>query len=409
MPKFSYRAVDPRGQVVSGSISGDSVLAVRQGLKSDGLTPLEIREGAGGLLAAALPSFTPKREIGGEALSHFCRQLSVIIMSGVNILKGLEIMSRQTPDRLMRAEVLRIFREVQTGRNISEAMRSQSSRVPEMLAGMVATGEASGRLEDVLRTMAEFYEREHRIKQKIKSASVYPAVMALMAVGIIIFFFNFLLPQIMGVITANGGQLPLITRVVIGISEVLSRYYIAILSTLAVLAVMLNRYFSTHAGRLNKDKFILRIPVLGGITRNVATMRFARTAYILIRSGVPMLQGLELIKKNVSNALAEKAIDYASEGLQRGESMALNLARANYFDTMAIQMFSIGEETGELEKILHEMAEYYNQEADAGFARMLAMVEPLMLVFIGGIVSVILISVLLPMMDMFSNVQNLKR
>jgi len=166
-----------------------------------------------------------------------------------------------------------------------------------------------------------------------------------------------------------------------------------------------NRYFKTPGGRLARDRFILKVPMMGAITRNVSTMRFSRTAYILIHSGVPLLQGLELIKKNVNNAVAEKAMDYAIEGLQRGETLAQNLARANYFDTMAIQMFSIGEETGELEKILNEMADYYNQESDAGFTKFLAMVEPIMLVVIGGIVSVIIISVLLPMMDMFSNIK----
>lgn len=405
MPKFSYRALDSRGQVVAGSLSGDSMLAVRQSMKNDGLVALEIREGAGGALSGILSSFKPKREVNGEALSHFCRQLSVIMMSGVNILKGLEIMSQQTPDKVMRSEVGRIFREVQTGRNISEAMRSPGSLIPEMLSGMVATGEASGSLEDVLRTMSEFYDKEHRIKQKIKSASVYPIVMAVMAVGIIILFFNFLLPQILGMITANGGKLPLITRIVIGISEVFTRYYIFILASVAALAVVLNRYFKTPGGRLARDRFMLKVPMIGGIMRNVSTMRFARTAYILIHSGVPLLQGLELIKKNVNNAVAEKAIDYAIEGLQRGETLAQNLARVNYFDTMAIQMFSIGEETGELEKILNEMADFYNQESDAGFTKVLAMVEPMMLVVIGGIVSVIIISVLLPMMDMFSNIK----
>ena len=405
MPKFSYRAIDSRGQVVTGSLSGDSAAALRQNLKNDGLIPLEIMEGAGGALSGVLSSLQFKSEVNGEALSHFCRQLSVIMMSGVNILKGLEIMSQQTPDKTMRSEVGRIFREVQTVKNISEAMRSPGSLIPEMLSGMVATGEASGSLEEVLRTMSEFYEKEHRLKQKIKSASVYPIVMAVMAVGIIVLFFNFLLPQILGMISATGGKLPLITRIVIGISEVFNRYYIIIFASLAALFLLSNRYFKTPGGRLARDRFILKVPMMGAITRNVSTMRFSRTAYILIHSGVPLLQGLELIKKNVNNAVAEKAMDYAIEGLQRGETLAQNLARANYFDTMAIQMFSIGEETGELEKILNEMADYYNQESDAGFTKFLAMVEPIMLVVIGGIVSVIIISVLLPMMDMFSNIK----
>lgn len=405
MPEFSYRAMDPRGQIIHGISSGENEIAVRQNLKKDGLLPVEITKGQARSFGLRLSSLQFKRQIGGEALSHFCRQLSVIMMSGVNLLKGLEIMAQQTPDKWMRSEVERICREVQTGRTISEAMSDRGSLIPELLASMVATGEASGTLEEVLRSMSVFYEKEHRIKQKIKSAAVYPMVLLVMAFGLITFFFNFLLPQMVTLITSSGGKLPLLTRVVMGISEFTSQYFILLLAVIIGLVVCLNRYLKTPAGRLYKDQFILRIPLLGKTLRNVATMRFARTAHILIKSGLPLLQGLDYIKQNVNNALAEKAVDYAIDGLQKGESLAANLAKANYFDGMAIQMFSIGEETGELEKVLEEMADFYDQESDAGFTKLLAMVEPMMLVVIGSIVSVVIISVMLPMMDMFSSIK----
>jgi type IV pilus assembly protein PilC len=405
MPEFSYRAVDPRGEMVAGSLSGDNIPAVRQILKNEGLVPVEIKQSGGGWEALALPSFRLKREISGEALSQFCRQLSVIVMSGVNVLRGLEILAQQTPDKRLASEIDRIYREVQKGRTISEVMEDRVSLMPRLLAGMVATGEASGTLDAVLRSMSVFYEKEHRIKQKIKTASIYPAVMAVMAVGLIVFFFNFLLPQLVTLITESGGQLPLLTRIVIGISEFSTRYFFLIFTILGGLAVLLGMHFQTPRGRLARDRIILRIPMLGKTLRCVATMRFARTAHILIKSGLPLLQGLEYIKQNLNNALAEQAVDYAAEGLQRGESLAANLARAGYFDNLAIQMFSIGEETGELEKVLEEMAEYYDQESDAGFTKLLAMVEPMMLVVIGSIVSTIIISVMLPMLDMVSHIK----
>ncbi|MCL5780000.1 MAG: type II secretion system F family protein [Firmicutes bacterium] len=405
MPKFSYRAMNNRGQMVTGLINGDNELAVRQNLKNEGLLPVEIKKGKARPFALELPSIKLKKQISGEALSHFCRQLSVIMSSGVNLLKGLEIMAQQTPDKLMRSEVERIYREVQTGRTISEAMADRGSLIPELLTSMVATGEASGTLDEVLRNMAAFYEKEHRIKQKIKSAAVYPIVMIVMAVGLIAFFFNFLLPQMVTLITGSGGKLPMLTRTVIGISDFTTKYFVILLAAVLGTVVLLSRYFKTPEGRLNRDKCILRIPLLGKTLRHVATMRFARTAYILIKSGLPLLQGLEYIKQNVNNALAEKAVDYAIEGLQKGESLAPNLAKANYFDSMAIQMFSIGEETGELEKVLEEMADFYDQESDAGFTKLLALVEPMMLVVIGSIVSVVIISVMLPMMDMVSYIK----
>lgn len=401
MPEFSYRAVDARGQLVTGTLSGDSESSVRANLKSEGLLPVRI-EGKGGVFTHSLKL---KREISGEALSQFCRQLSVITRSGVNILKGLEIMARKTPHKQMRSEISRIHREVQKGRTLAEAMGDRGSLIPELLTNMVATGEASGSLDEVLRSMSEFYEKDHRIKQKIKSASIYPIVMMVMAAGLIAFFFNFLLPQMVTLITASGGKLPLLTRIVIEISKFTTKYSVLIIGFLTGLSVLLKLYFKTPGGRLKRDGLILKIPLLGNTMRNVATMRFARTAHILVKSGLPLLQGLVFIKQNVNNALAEKALDYAVEGLQRGESLAANLAKAKYFDAMAIQMFSIGEETGELENVLDEMAGFYNQESEAGFTRLLALVEPMMLLIIGSVVSTVIISVMLPMLDMVSHIR----
>lgn len=403
MPEFSYRAVNNRGQLVTGMINGDNESAARQNLKRDGLLPVEIKKGK--FLALALPGAKLKKKVGSEALSHFCRQLSVIISSGVNLLNGLKIMAQQTPDKLMRSEVERMYREVQTGRTLSEVMAEQGSLIPELLTSMVATGEASGVLDEVLRNMAVFYEKEYRIRQRIKSASAYPIIIIVMAFGLIIFFFNFLLPQMVTLITASGGELPRLTRTVIGISNFISKYHLILLVAALGTAVLLSRYLKTPGGRLNLYKCISRLPLLGKTQRHVATMRFARTAYILTKSGLPLLQGLEYIKQNVNNALAERAVDYAIEGLQKGEPLAANLNKANYFDSMSIQMVSIGEETGELEKLLEEMANFYDQESDTGFTKLLALVEPLMLLVIGSIVSVVIISVMLPMMDMFAHIR----
>ena len=403
MPEFNYRAIDSQGQVVTGSFSGDDVAAVKQMIKSEGLMPLEISRSR--VKGAAAFRLQVRREISGQSLSQFCRQLSVIVMSGVNVLKGLEILARQTPDKNMSSEINRISREVQKGRTISEAMQDPSSRIPRLLSSMVATGEASGTLDEVLRSMSVFYDKEHRIKQKIQSASVYPVIMALMAAGLIAFFFNYLLPQLVTLITSSGGELPVLTQIVMGISSFTTRYAFLILALAAGLIIFSKIYFKSPRGRFLRDKAIARVPLLGPTLRTVATMRFARTAHILIKSGLPLLQGLEYIKLNVNNALAEKAVDYAIEGLQRGESMAANLERARFFDPLAVHMFSIGEETGELEQILEEMTDYYEKEADAGFTRLLALVEPLMLVIIGSIVSVIIISVMLPMLDMVSHIQ----
>lgn len=227
--------------------------------------------------------------------------------------------------------------------------------------------------------------------------------MIFMAIGVIVFFFNFLLPNVVSLITASGGKLPLITTIVIGISNFTTHYFLIIAGLLAGISVLLSVYFKTPGGRYKKDAMLLKIPVLGKTQRSVVTMRFARTTHTLVKSGLPLLQGLDLIRQTVNHALAEKAIDYAIEGLNKGEPMALNLAKANYFDGMALQMIAIGEETGEMEKVLEEMAEYFDQESETGFNRILALVEPMMLLVIGSVISVVIISVMLPMLTMVSS------
>ncbi|MBO8137636.1 MAG: type II secretion system F family protein [Desulfotomaculum sp.] len=405
MPEFSYRAVNSRGEIVNGSVSGDSIVSVLESLKNNGLLPVEIKK-QGVLTGTSFVShLSLKSGISDNALSQFCRQLSVVLTSGINLLKGLEIISQQNQNKKIRLEAERIYREIQTGRTLSEAMADRQSQIPPLLAGMVATGEASGTLEEILRSMAEFYEREHRMKQKIKSAAVYPFLMAVMALALITFFFTFVLPQITAVITASGGKLPFITRIVIAMAEFISNNIAAIITVLIFLGLLLNRFFKTPGGRMKRDALLLKVPLLGKTLKAVATVRFARTAYILVKSGIPLLQGLDYIKQNVNNALAQKAVVLAQQGLQRGESLAENLSKANFFDGMTIHMISIGEETGELERVLKEMAEFYDREAESGFSRLLALVEPVMLLIIGGIVSVIILSVMLPMMDMFSHIK----
>ncbi|NTW04849.1 MAG: type II secretion system F family protein [Peptococcaceae bacterium] len=404
MQDYNYRALDNEGKIVLGSINEENILNVRLSLKNQGLLPVRI-ENVRDSMSFDLKAFKYKKQIKSDVLSQFCRQLAIIIASGINILKGLEIMADKASNKRLRSEITQIHQEVQKGRTIAEAMSGRESYMPNLLTSMVATGETSGSLDEVLINMGEFYENDSRIKQKIKSAAIYPIVMIIMAIGLIIFFFNFLLPQMVTLIAASGSTLPLLTRIVIGIGNIVRDYFLLIFVVLLMIGAGFAISVKTSRGRLVLDRLIFKTPILGVTMRNVTTLRFARTAHILIKSGIPMLQSLDFIKQNLDNALAEQSIDFAIEGLQKGESLALNLDKAKYFDSMAIQMIHIGEETGELENILKEMGDFYNNEAEAGFSKLVAMVEPIMLLVIGSVVSIVIISVMLPMMGMLSNIR----
>ncbi len=398
MGHYRYRAIDSRGKRVTGTYEGENETVVYQYLKSENLLPVAIEKGRRKFFSKQ--SFTLEKKLKSRAVSHFCRQMAVVTKSGVNLIKALDMMQDQTRDKLTNLEVGRIYQAVQTGKSISEAMNETGSLMPPLLSSMVATGEASGRIEEMFRNMADYYEREHRIGQKIKSASIYPTIMVVMAIGILTFFFNFLLPQLINMITLSGGELPFITRVVMGIAEFGSQYFFVILFIFSGILLFLSRYFKTVKGRWVKDQGLSRVPVIGKTLKDVTMMHFAHDLYLLMKSGLPLVESLRYIKNNMNNAVAEKAIEEGINGLLRGGSLSDHIQKTGYFDNMLLQMLTIGEETGELEMLLAEMADYYEREANAGFDKILALVEPALLIVIGLVISVVIISVMLPMMDM---------
>ncbi|MDS1029388.1 type II secretion system F family protein [Bacillota bacterium LX-D] len=406
MRSYSYRAISVQGKMTEGFVSAENTAQAYSSLKKDGYIPVELKETREKNFNSLQNLFCQKKQLSYESLGNICRQLGLIMMTGINILKGLEILAAQSPDKATRLEINRIYQEVQKGRSIAEAMSDQGSLIPKLLAGMVATGEASGTLEQVLYSMAQFYDKEHRMRQKIISASVYPVVMLFLAAGLMLFFFNFLLPQITNMLISTGARLPFLTIIVVDISEVTTHYFFVLFPGLLLIFFVLFKYGQTPRGRIQRDTLLLKLPILGRILRNAETMRFALTAHVLFRSGIPLLEGLNYVQQNLSNSLAQKAVEYAIKGLQRGETLASNLGKAEFFDAMSLQMISIGEETGELERILQEMTEYYTQEVDAGFAKLMSLIEPAMLVVIGGVVSIVILSVMLPMMNMISSLKH---
>ncbi len=411
MPEYAYRAIDEAGQQVRSTIVADDMALARRFLRDRNLLPIEILEGKAassgpglGLNTQINIGFLKPKKVKVSALAQFCRQLSVAIASGVNILSGMQILADMTPNRGMREETQRMLKQLQTGSTLAETMHARHSLIPDMLASMVATGESTGTLDSILKGMAAYYDREHRIKQKLQSAAVYPVIMLLVAAGLLTFFFTMLLPQIATLVSEGGGELPLLTRIVIAIGDFLKQYFVGVIVVALVAFFAILRWFRTAKGAMFRDTVINHIPILGRTMRSVATMRLARTSYILVHNGYPLLDGLEFVRRNVGNALAQRAVTNAIDGVRRGEPLGSNLGRSGYFDGLAIQMVTMGESTGELDIILSEMADFYETESDIGFARLVALVEPMMLVVVGGIVSIIILAVMIPMLTMFQYV-----
>ena len=397
MVKFSYTAIMVNGSKTKGIIEANNLVEARNQLKSKKLRIVDIKEKNDNTFSTRKKG----KKLKPDTISHFCRQFSIIMSSGINSLVGLETLAKRTENKVLANEMNRIVESVKKGSNIADAMLDKKSKFPRLLGAMVATGEETGTLEDVLSSMAVFYEREHKINQKIKNASTYPAIVAGLSFVMIFLFTSFIIPQMMESIMDVGGEVPFITKFVMSVGQFMSKFWWLVLIMIMGVSYVLLQYIKTPLGRIQKDKIINKIPLLGKGINSIVSMRFSRALYLFISTGYPLLQGLDHIKASVNNSIAEKAIMGAKEGIIKGETLAENLEKYHYFDSVLIQMIAIGEQTGQLETISNQMADFYEQESDIYLSRLVAMIEPIMIIGVGIVVGILVISVFLPMMNMY--------
>lgn len=397
MVKFSYTAIMVNGSKTKGIIEANNLVEARNQLKSKKLRIVDIKEKNDNTFSTRKKG----KKLKPDTISHFCRQFSIIMSSGINSLVGLETLAKRAENKVLANEMNRIVESVKKGSNIADAMLDKKSKFPRLLGAMVATGEETGTLEDVLSSMAVFYEREHKINQKIKNASTYPAIVAGLSFVMLFLFTSFIIPQMMESIMDVGGEVPFITKFVMSVGQFMSKFWWLVLIMIMGVSYVLLQYIKTPLGRIQKDKIINKIPLLGKGINSIVSMRFSRALYLFISTGYPLLQGLDHIKASVNNSIAEKAIMGAKEGIIKGETLAENLEKYHYFDSVLIQMIAIGEQTGQLETISNQMADFYEQESDIYLSRLVAMIEPIMIIGVGIVVGILVISVFLPMMNMY--------
>lgn len=398
MNNFSYIALMLNGSKIKGTIQAKDLTDARKQLKAKKLRVIEIKEKKN---ITSFNNRNKKKKLKADSISHFCRQFAIIISSGINSITGLETLAKRTENKLMAIEINRIVDAVKKGSTVADAILDKDSKFPRLLGAMVATGEETGTLEEVLKSMALFYEREHRIIQKIKNASTYPIIIALLSFVMLFIFTGFIIPQMMESIMDVGAELPFMTKLIMNLGEFVNKFWWAILLVLMGGFYVICQYIKTPLGREHKDRTIDKIPLLGKGINSIVSMRFSRALYLFVSTGYPMLQGLDHIKSSVNNSIAEKAVAAAKEGLIRGETLSENLEKYNYFDPVLIQMISIGEQTGQLEVIAKQMADFYEHESDIYLSRMVAMIEPIMIIIVGIMVAILVMSVFLPMLSIY--------
>lgn len=413
MPTYVARVRDSKGKAKRERLVAPSPGEARSTLRKRGLSIQELKQAQSFNLKTNLnlkPHFnfnelqTALTGVSVKDKAVFSRQFAALVNSGVAIVRSLGVLADQCTNPKLKKALVEISSDVQQGVNLSDAMRKHPQCFDSLYVSMVQAGEVGGVLDEVMNRLSKLLEDVARLQNQIKSALAYPVVVGLLAVSIFIGMTVFLIPIFANIFKDLGTELPLLTQVMLGISEVLRSWKVLIPIVLIIAAVFAFRqYYKTRSGRLNIDRLSLKVPLFGDLIQKSAVARFSRTFGSLTRSGVPILTALEIVRDTAGNQVIANAVDASRQEIQQGGMISVALQKEQVFPLMAIQMISIGEETGELDQMLMKVADFYEDEVEQTVKALTSVLEPIMIVVLGGMVGVILLSMYLPMFKVFQD------
>jgi len=397
---FQYSVRDRAGKVVQGQIEADTPAAVATKLKSMGYAPLSINEFNPGMKRElTLPSFGSKVKL--KDLAIMSRQFATMINAGLSLLRALDILSQQTENKELARILGEVRNDVEIGTSLSVSLAKHPRVFPPLMVNMCRAGEVGGFLDAVLLQIAENYEAEVKLKGKIKAAMTYPVVVFVMAIIAVIGMLLFIVPVFAKMFATLGGELPAPTKVLIVMSNIL-KFGAPFFIVFGVAAfIVWNRVKHTEKVRNFVDPLKLRIPVFGILFAKISLSRFARNLGTMMSSGVPILQALDIVAETTGNTVIGKAVRDVQDSVRQGESITAPLARHPVFPPMLVQMMAVGEDTGALDAMLHKIAEFYDQEVEATTESLTALIEPLMIGFLGGVVGAMIIALYMPIFKIF--------
>lgn len=397
MPTFAYTARSAAGELRSATIDAASKDDVIAQLRRQRLTLVKIEDES--------KKKTKRRgRIKTRDIVIFTRQFSTMINSGLPLVQALDILSKQTENPALASVTRDVVFDVESGHTLADALRKHPKAFSELYVNMVAAGEAGGILDTILMRLASFMEKNDALIRKVKGAMIYPGVIMSVAFIAVTTLLLFVIPVFQNLFGSVGLALPMPTRVVIGASQLLKGYWWLFAGVIAGSVMALTKYYTTPNGKLNIDRTLLGVPILGGVLRKSAVSRFTRTLGTLISSGVSILDGLEITAKTAGNRVIQDAIMASRASIAGGDTIAQPLAKSKVFPPMVISMISVGEQTGGLDEMLSKIADFYDEEVDAAVSGLLAALEPIMIVFLGVIVGGMVVAMYLPIFDMINAV-----
>jgi len=399
---FLYRARNSQGKVVRGSIAADSSVAATAMLRARKLFVVGIKPVRPPILQKELGFLQPK--VSTLDLALFCRHFATMHSCGVPIIQCLNLMVKQTNNKKLAEAIKGLLLLLGKGRSLADAARGYPKVFPPLLVSMLEAGESSGALDTVLERLAVHFEKEYSLREKVKSALIYPVLVLATAVAAVAVLIVFVLPSFVGILTQYNAELPLTTKMVLGASKLLSGYWYLLALAIAVVVIIIRRLTATERGRTLFDMFLLRLPVFGGLIKSMVLSRFTRMLGTLLSGGVPLLQALDVVSKLVGVTQVKQSVVEAAAYVREGQSIAGPLGENTIFPPMVKQMMAIGEETGKLDFMLEKLGDFYDREVDDTAARLSALIEPLLIIGLGAVVGFIILSILTPMFSIISTV-----
>jgi general secretion pathway protein F len=413
MAMYAYKGIGANGKPNNGVRDAESPKALRQSLRKDGVvvTQFELSKGgkggAGALQAKGLSkdvdlSFLGIGGVSKPEIAAFTRKMATLLKAGIPLAEAFGALVEQAQNIRFKVPLGEVRAAVNEGTALADAMAKHPKIFDELYVSMVRAGEVAGNLDAVLTRLAEFLESQQKLKSKVQSAMIYPAVMLVVGGGIMVLLMTAVVPKITSMFTQQGKTLPINTRMLIWTSEFLGKNLLLLLAAVVIGSIVFVKWSRSKTGQTSWHRIVLKLPRVGSLARTVNVSRFARTLGTMLQSGVPMLRSLDTAKMIMSNVILRDAVDSAKKAVTEGESLAGTLKKSGEFPSDMVHMVAIGERAGQLEQMLDRVAETYETEVETALGRFTALLEPLMIVFMGGAIAFIVFSILQPIMDMGS-------
>lgn len=393
MPFYRYSGVNKKGETVKGSIDADDERGARQALLAQGVK------------VSSLGKDWTRIEIGGGGMGKkelviFTRQFATMINAGLSIIQGLEILAAQSETPYFRSVIRKVKNAVEEGKSLSDALKDHTNVFSDLYVNLVAAGEVGGILDTILDRLAIFLEKNSAINDKIKSAMKYPTVVMIAVIGITIVLLYWVVPTFAEMFMSQGQQLPGLTQMVVDMSEWMQANIVIVIVLLVGIVVGFKFAMKNKQFLFAVHKFALNAPVVGELIKKSAVARFTRTLGTLVSSGVPLVDGLEVVSRTAGNLVIEKAIVFVRAKVIEGNDMTTPLTEANIFPSMVVQMIGVGEATGAMDTMLNKIADFYEEEVDVAIDGLTSMIEPILMIFVGGIVGTMMVAMYLPIFSM---------